>query len=97
MNNNISVCGADCGECSCLKDKICKGCNKSEGKVFHCPKGEECGIYYCCVIDRGYESCLDCPDIPCDIWKKTRDPKLSDEEFEASIEERISRLEEIFG
>ena len=87
MNNNISVCGADCGNCSCLKEKICKGCSK----------GEECAIYYCCVIDRGYESCIDCPDIPCDVWKKVRDPKLTDEEFEASIEERVSRLEEIFG
>ena len=25
MSNNISVCGADCGECSYLKDKVCKG------------------------------------------------------------------------
>ena len=28
------------------------------------------------------------------IWKKTRDPKLSDDEFEESIRERIDRLEE---
>ena len=96
MKANISVCGADCGECRYLKEKKCKGCSKSEGKVFHCPKGEECAIYACCIYDRGYESCIDCADIPCSIWKKTRDPKMSDGEFEDSIRERIQRLEDNF-
>ncbi|MBR4555086.1 MAG: DUF3795 domain-containing protein [Ruminococcus sp.] len=96
MNTNISVCGADCAACEFLKNKTCKGCNKCEGKVFHCEEGKECAIYACCVYDRGYDSCIDCPDIPCSIWKKTRDPRLSDEEFRASIRERIDRLEENF-
>ena len=32
--------------------------------------------------------------IPCDIWKKTRDPKFTDEEFEKSINDRVEMLKE---
>ena len=95
MNKNISVCGADCGACSFMKDKTCKGCNASEGIVFHCPEGQECAIYNCCVNENYYDSCIDCADIPCKLWRKTRDPRLSDDEFEASIDERIERLEQM--
>ncbi len=36
--------------------------------------------------------CLQCENIPCGIWLKTRDPKFTDEEFEKNIAERIERL-----
>ena len=96
MKKNISVCGADCAACKFYSDKVCKGCNECEGRVFHCPQGKECAIYHCCVNENFYESCIECPDIPCAVWKKTRDPNMSDSEFKASISERISRLEEMF-
>ncbi|MBR6044617.1 MAG: DUF3795 domain-containing protein [Ruminococcus sp.] len=95
MKKNISVCGADCGACSFFEKKMCKGCSASEGKVFHCPEGKECAIYHCCVSENYYGSCIECADIPCAVWKKTRDPNMSDAEFRDSISERIERLEEM--
>lgn len=92
MNKNISICGSDCSKCYCFEANMCSGCNENKGKVFHCPEGEECAIYHCCVTERGYLNCLECEKIPCDIWQKTRDPKYSDEEFAKNIEERIETL-----
>lgn len=92
MNNNISVCGSDCSKCYCYETKICTGCNDCKGRVFHCPDEQECAIYHCCVTEHGYLNCLNCDKIPCDIWRKTRDPKFSDEEFEHNIAERIITL-----
>lgn len=92
MAGSISVCGTDCSKCYC-KD-MCAGCNACKGIVFH-TGGKECAIYNCCVTQHGYASCLECADIPCGIWKKTRDPKFSDEEFEANIRGRIELLKSL--
>ena len=91
MDNKISICGLDCSKCYCFEAKMCNGCNACKGIVFH-TCGKECAIYNCCVTKHGYKNCLECKDIPCDIWKKTRDPKYTDEEFERSIKERIETL-----
>ena len=92
MNDSISICGTDCSKCYC-KDK-CKGCNACKGIVFH-TCGQECAIYHCCVTEHGYKNCLECSKIPCEIWKKTRDPKFTDEEFESNIKGRIELLKSI--
>lgn len=94
MDKNISICGSDCAKCYCFENGMCVGCNECKGKVFHCPEGQECAIYHFCVTERGYANCLECGDIPCDIWRNTRDPKFSDEEFEQNIAERIALLRE---
>ena len=91
MNNSnalLSVCGTDCGNCGCYGD-LCKGCNECDGKVFHSPEG--CAIYSC-VQSKGRKDCGECPEIPCEIWRKTRDPQFSDEEFEKSISDRVKAL-----
>lgn len=87
--NNISICGSDCSKCSCY-GSLCKGCNSCEGKVFHTESG--CGIYNCCVKEQQYEHCLQCDKVPCDMWRKTRDPELSDEDFEKNINGRLETL-----
>lgn len=92
MNKNISVCGSDCSVCYCFEQKMCVGCNECKGKVFHCADGAECAIYNCCVTKNGFSSCIKCEKVPCDIWKNTRDPKFSDEEFAKNIAERIATL-----
>lgn len=86
----LSVCGTDCAACYC-KDQ-CAGCNAACGKVFHVPTGKACPIYACCANKRRYATCSDCPDAPCDLWRATRDPSMSDEAFEASIAERLRNL-----
>ncbi|MBP5157890.1 MAG: hypothetical protein ILP18_08485 [Treponema sp.] len=45
--------------------------------------GTDCSKCYCKDM---------CADIPCGIWKKTRDPKFSDAEFEVNIRGRIELL-----
>ncbi len=88
--DNMSVCGTDCPECYCYAEKMCPGCNECAGRVFHCG-GVECAIYHCCK-DHGFGDCGECDGVPCDIWRKTRDPKFSDEEFEKNIAGRIANL-----
>ena len=90
-NEDISCCGTDCLTCSCY-GSMCKGCNKSEGKVFHAPEGKACPIYECSINQNGFKDCSACKSIPCDIWREARDPSYSDEEFENSIWERVERL-----
>ena len=94
MEQNISVCGDNCSTCYCFESKMCNGCNEHKGVVFHCNE-KECAIYNCCVTKNGLKNCSECNKVPCEIWKKTRDPKFSDEEFAKNIEERIEILKRL--
>ena len=96
MNTFISICGSDCSKCYCFEANMCTGCNACKGKVFHCSEGQECPIYHCCITEHGYLNCLECNKLPCDIWKNTRDPKFSDDEFAENIAERITTLRKSF-
>lgn len=87
---NLTCCGAECRKCSCFKT-LCNGCNESGGKVFHAPSGKPCLIYGCSQKN-SFTTCAQCDQLPCSIWTATKDPQLSDQEFEQSIEERIRNL-----
>lgn len=87
----LSCCGTACKQCE-YYGTLCKGCNESQGKVFHAPEGQACPIYQCSIHQHQYGSCRDCGSIPCDIWRKTKDPSLLEEEFEQSIKQRMERL-----
>ena len=87
----VSCCGSDCSSCYCYGD-ICQGCNAVCGKVFHMPAGKECPVYACCRIRNGYYSCRECEKLPCELILGTRDPKMSDEEFEQNVADRMERL-----
>lgn len=87
----LSCCGMACGECSCYKT-ICQGCNEAQGKVFHAPQGKACPIYECSVQKKKFVNCGKCEKLPCEIWRGTRDPRLSQEEFDQSIAERVENL-----
>ena len=87
----LSVCGTDCAACP-LHGETCPGCNEACGKVFHAPEGKPCPIYACCVGRHRFATCGDCPDAPCELWRATRDPAMSDEAFEASIAQRMGSL-----
>lgn len=88
---NISVCGTKCSECGCFGN-MCKGCNAHHGKVFHAPEGRACPIYDCCKNAKGKNHCGECKNAPCAIWRSTRDPSFSDEQFEKSIADRVETL-----
>lgn len=86
----MSCCGTDCGQCS-YHGEVCAGCNECEGKVFFM-EGKPCPIYDCTVTSKKYANCGQCSEAPCDIWRNTRDPQYSDEEFEKSINDRLANL-----
>ena len=89
--DNISVCGSDCGSCYCFGN-LCQGCNVCMGKVFHVAEGEICAIYDCVKNTKHLNHCGECDLVPCQIWLQTRDPKFSDEEFKENIAMRIELL-----
>lgn len=90
---NLSCCGTECVVCD-FYQKECAGCNECQGKVFHTSKGKACPIYACSVQKHRYATCAGCEQLPCAIWKATRDPQLSEEEFEKSIYKRVQKLKE---
>lgn len=87
----LSCCGTECTKCGCY-GTLCQGCNECQGKVFHAPEGKACPIYTCSVQKKRLATCGSCDQIPCSIWKETRDPQFSDEEFEKSITDRVKNL-----
>lgn len=89
----LSCCGTDCGKCSYF-GSMCQGCNAANGKVFHAPAGKACAIYSCCVQKHKFANCLTCDSLPCDVWRATKDPNLSEQQFEATIRERVNNLKE---
>lgn len=91
LSETLSCCGTECKACGCYGN-LCKGCNESLGQVFHAPKGQACPIYECCVNQKKQKDCGTCGSVPCDIWRKTKDPSFSEEEFEKNIEDRVAAL-----
>lgn len=91
VHEALSCCGTRCSECSCY-GTMCKGCNESEGKVFHAPEGQACPIYECSVNQKKQKNCGGCQNLPCDIWRNTKDPSMSDEQFENNIRQRVQNV-----
>lgn len=85
---DISVCGADCGNCTYLPQ--CKGCNGCKGAVFYC-EGKECPIHSC-VKSKSLKNCIHCSLYPCALYLNMRDPKMSDKEFEESLAKRKENM-----
>lgn len=94
VTSDLSCCGTDCSKCGYLGN-LCKGCNACKGKVFHAPEGEACPIYECAINQKGLRGCGVCEHVPCEIWRKTKDPSMTEKEFERSIQERVDRLKKI--
>ena len=87
---SLTVCGTDCNACPLYKTQ-CVGCNEACGKVFH-TGGKACAIYACCANKKRFVTCGECESMPCGIWRTTRDPSMTDEQFENSINERVNNL-----
>jgi hypothetical protein len=89
----ICVCGAICTDCPELHQKCEGDCETMKGKVYWAQYvgAEVCPVYKC-VSEHKYSSCADCDDIPCNLWFSLKDPALTDEEHQKSIEERVKLL-----
>lgn len=88
---DISPCGANCTDCSFLEQ--CKGCNAVKGFVFYCD-GKECPLHACCR-EKEYANCGQCSELPCAKYIRMRDPRMSDDQFQESIDRRIETMREI--
>ncbi len=91
--NYAPVCGIYCGNCSFLGEQ-CKGCGYVDGKPFwtaQIPSGI-CPIHDCCSNQKKMEHCGLCGDFPCKIFLELRDPNMSDEEFQESLNSRQEAL-----
>jgi len=91
--NYAPVCGIYCGKCGYLGTQ-CKGCGYEDGKPFwttQIPSGV-CPIHDCCSNQKQMEHCGLCEEFPCNIFLELRDPNMSDEEFQKSLETRQETL-----
>jgi len=91
----ISPCGINC-ECCDFFDS-CGGCHAIQGKPFYLKDFgvEVCPMYECPVIKKGFKSCAECTELPCQIFYDWKDPGMTDEAHLASINERVGILREV--
>ena len=64
MIKDYGKCGKTCEICM-YYDRVCKGClieNEKHPDIYNC-------IIFDCATDKNVQSCLSCPDNPCDLLK----------------------------
>jgi hypothetical protein len=94
MNLKFSVCGYECTSCDYHKKSECPGCSEVKGKVWwtNFIGVSVCPIYDCVINLKKYKNCGICPEVPCKIWQDLKDPNLSADQHQASINNRITSL-----
>ena len=88
----LCVCGASCDDCQYIAE--CDGtCAKTQGRVFWAKYMNltVCPIYQC-AQEHGYQDCGDCTKLPCETWFAVKDPAITDEQHQKSIEDRTAKL-----
>ena len=88
----VAPCGIYCGDCKYLSEG-CQGCGQLQGKPFWTAqmKDKICPFYNCCINQKQLEHCGLCHEFPCDMFS-LRDPAMSDEEAEQSLQTRLKDL-----
>ena len=88
-----AVCGICCGECQFL-DQQCPGCGQVAGKPFWTSQAllGICPFYDCCRNQKNLEHCGVCDRFPCKVFSELRDPNMTDDEFEESLNMRKNNL-----
>ena len=92
--NYAPVCGLYCKSCDFLGVE-CEGCGYVDGRPFwakQMPAGI-CPIHDCCRNKKQLEHCGLCQELPCTTFLELRDPNMSNEEFQKSLDERIEALQ----
>ena len=90
----FTICGVYCEkECSDFNNG-CPGCREIKGRVFWAKNygTETCPIYYC-AREKEIKDCGFCSRVPCRLWFSTRDPSISEDEFNQQIALRLKNLE----
>ena len=94
----LAPCGIKCGEYEACQAAGCSDCHTVQGKPFFLEDFgvEICPLYDCPVNKKGFNTCAECEELPCDIYYNWRDPSMSDEEHINSINERVKVLKSSF-
>ena len=89
----LSKCGVYCStDCKAYKTE-CNGCNEIKGKVAWAKfYGKTLCPIYECVEQKKIRSCNECGKAPCYIRFQTRNPDVSDQEFQADIDSRLNNF-----
>ncbi len=91
-----TICGVNCLPCKYL-GKECAGCNNIKGKVFWAQfiNATVCPVYACCDTTHHLAHCGQCPEFPCELFKKMAfaDPNVPKEEAQKDLDARIKVLE----
>ena len=94
----VAPCGVDCG--GCPEKEGCGGsCRASEGKPFYIKDFgfEVCPLYDCAINKKGYTTCGECAELPCQLFYDWKDPSMSEEAHLQSIKDRTEALKKGAG
>ncbi len=94
----MSSCGLICTDCQYYIKNECNGCHPVKGKTFWAlqhVEGGRCPLYNCAVRLKGFKSCAECSELPCDSFLQLKDPDISEAEHLQAISDRVSRLRKI--
>ena len=96
VESMISVCGLECDTCRAF-GTVCKGCRPENGKPFWTKnEGKRfCEMFSCCIYKKKLNHCGECEQVPCKHYRQSKDPLLSEEEFEQALEARVDRLKDM--
>ena len=90
----LSSCGLICDECE-FYGKECKGCFAVKGQTFWAKEmmpNKTCPLFNCSENIKGFNSCGECEELPCKMFREMKDPNSSDEEHKLSLVQRVERL-----
>ena len=81
--NLAGCCGISCGLCT-------KYQSEAPSRCIGCCLGEQhswCSIYRCCVVKRGFVTCIECQEYPCERyvrrkWGTDRESRIAQENME---------------
>lgn len=93
----LSSCGLICSECE-FYGKQCEGCYQVKGSTFWAKEmmpDKTCPLFKCAINEKGFTSCGDCRELPCQLFRSMKDPASTDEEHQKSLVLRVQRLKEI--
>jgi len=93
----LSACGLICDECEFF-GKQCGGCKMVKGQTFWAKEmmpNQTCPLFHCAANEKGFESCGNCGELPCTMFREMKDPNSTEEEHQLSLAQRVARLKEV--
>lgn len=91
----LAPCGVNCD--GCQFEEGCGGsCHSCQGKPFYLAEigVKVCPLYDCPVNQKGYKTCGECSELPCQMFYDWKDPSMTEEAHIQSIHERVKILKD---